>query len=572
MPDSGVANTPARQHVEQEERESTGIARNQHVIYTLPHDAASAAQVLGPALERIDDSVPETQVLVITADGESAVAIVGIIAGMLGNRPVRAVPVTSVRRAQRLTKDRPAQVVAGAPAQLLTLLQAATLKLAGVKSLVLAWADDIVATDASAELEAVMGEVPRDAARTLVTSHSTPAVEALVERYLRRGRRAGTAESSDEVPGVAIQYVSVSAGSRSAALGRLLDELDPAGATVFVRSPESAAEAERALAAMGHRGEDATVRVTHGPATTDAPLMVLYDIPASRAELREAIGPGDRQVVALARPRQLPLLRTLAAGGAVSALVLSEAIAAARSREERIRSELRQALAGGAPAREMLALEPLLGEFDGIELAAAALRLLEQARASGGAPVQASAAAGSAAAGGQWRRLFMSVGARDNVRPGDLVGAIAGEGGITSEQIGKIDLRDNHALVEISSGVAGAVAAKMTGTMIRGRRITARLEEERPARPAGDRPRPPRDAGDRPRRDGGDRPRRDAGDRPPRRDFGDKPPRRDFSDRPPRRDAGDRPPRREASDRSPRREGGDRPRPGAPRGRPRDRE
>ncbi len=427
-----------------------------------------------------------------------------------------------------------------------------------------------------------MGEVPREAARALVTSHSTPAVEALIERYVRRGRRAGTAEAADDVPGVAIQYVSVSAGSRAAALGRLLDELDPAGATVFVRSPESAAEAERALAAMGHRGDDATVRVTHGPSTTDAPLIVLYDIPASRAELREAIGAGDRQVVALARPRQLPLLRTLASGAPVSALVLPEAIAAARSREERLRAELRQALAAGAPAREMLALEPLLAEFDGVELAAAALRLLEQARASGGAAAQ-PAASTAASPAGQWRRLFMSVGARDNVRPGDLVGAIAGEGGITSDQIGKIDLRENHALVEISSGVAEAVAAKMTGTMVRGRRIVARLEEERPARPAGDRPRAPRDGGDRPRRDAGDRPprrdagdrppRRDAGDRAPRRDFGDRAPRRDFTDRPPRRDAADRPPRREASDRPPRRDGGDRPRPGAPRsGRPRDRE
>src|SRR5699024_10043378 len=122
---------------------------------------------------------------------------------------------------------------------------------------------------------------------------------------------------------------------------------------------------------------------------------------------------GDRQVVALARPRQLPLLRTLAAGAPVSALVLPEAIAAARSREERIRAELRQALSAGAPAREMLALEPLLADFDGVEIAAAALRLLEQARASGGVPAQ-GAPAGATAAAGQWRRLFMSVGARDN--------------------------------------------------------------------------------------------------------------------------------------------------------------
>ncbi len=38
---------------------------------------------------------------------------------MLGDRPIRAMPVTSVRRAQRLTKDRAAHVVAGAPAQIL---------------------------------------------------------------------------------------------------------------------------------------------------------------------------------------------------------------------------------------------------------------------------------------------------------------------------------------------------------------------------------------------------------------------------------------------------------------------
>ena len=544
--------------MEQEEREGSSISRNQNVIYTLPHDSASAAQVLQPGLERIDAAVAETQMLVVTADAEAALAIVGTVIELAGDAAIRAVPVTSVRRAQRLTRDRPAHVVVGAPAQLLALLQAASLKLANVRTLVLAWADDIVASDASAELEAVLGELPKEAARVLVTSHSTPAVEALIERYLRRGRRAGTSAASDDQPGIPMQYVTVAPGSRPVALRRLLDELDPAGATVFARAPESAAEAERTLAAMGYRGDDAMVRIGHGPATTDTPLVVLYDVPASPAELREAVGSGDRQVIALARPRQLPLLRTLAGGAAVTALVLPGSVAAARSREDRMRAELREALEGGAPAREMLAIEPLLEEFDGVELAAAALKLLEQAR-SGVGPAAPGGAAGAAAPQGQWRRVFMSVGTRDNVGPGDLVGAIAGEGGITSDQIGKIELRENHALVEISSGVAEAVAAKITGTMVRGRRIVARLEEERP-------PRPPRPAGDRPRgpRDSGDRPRRDFSDRSPRRDAGDRPPRRDFSDRPPRRDAGDRPPRRDA---------GDRPRPGAPRGgRPRDRE
>src|SRR5205814_894775 len=70
----------------------------------------------------------------------------------------------------------------------------------------------------------------------------------------------------------------------------------------------------------------------------------------------------------------------LAGEGAVTPFTLSEAGLRARSREEIVRGELRDTLASGAFARELLTLEPLLESYDGIEIAAATLRLLEQAR------------------------------------------------------------------------------------------------------------------------------------------------------------------------------------------------
>ena len=39
-------------------------------------------------------------------------------------------------------------------------------------------------------------------------------------------------------------------------------------------------------------------------------------------------------------------------------------------------------------------------------------------------------------------RLFVTVGARDNVRPADLVGAIANRAGVASSEIGKVDVRE----------------------------------------------------------------------------------------------------------------------------------
>src|SRR6185369_5092492 len=91
-------------------------------------------------------------------------------------------------------------------------------------------------------------------------------------------------------------------------------------------------------------------------------------------------GAEPRRVVALVQPRQLASLRVLAAQGAVRALALPGAVDLARDRDSAMRGELREVLAAGEFGRELLALEPLLEEYDGIEMAAAALRLLERER------------------------------------------------------------------------------------------------------------------------------------------------------------------------------------------------
>jgi ATP-dependent RNA helicase DeaD len=234
--------------------------------------------------------------------------------------------------------------------------------------------------------------------------------------------------------------------------------------------------------------------------------------------LREAVGPQPDRVVALAQPRLLASLRVLSGGASVTPFTLSDAGARARSREDVIRAELRDTLGSGAFARELLTLEPLLESYDGIEIAAATLQLLEQARferdaarVRGGEGRASHSTASASAPGSAMTRIFLNVGAMDNARPGDLVGAITNEAQITSAQVGKIDIRENHSLVEISSDVADSVVSKVTGSTIRGRRVIARIDQDRPARGGMNRGARPADrGGDRgPRREGGLR--RDSG-------------------------------------------------------------
>jgi ATP-dependent RNA helicase DeaD len=283
-------------------------------------------------------------------------------------------------------------------------------------------------------------------------------------------------------------------------------------------------------------------------------LAVLYDVPASRQELLTALGgtASAPQVVALAQPRQLDLVRSLAAGGRVAPLTLGGPSAAARRREESVRSELRATLEKGLAARELLALEPLLESYDGVEIAAAALRLLEEHRTA--APARTDAARAGAApradaergaprdarpSSGEGTKIFLTVGERDGIRAGDLVGAIAGTAGIPGTSVGRVEIRDTHSLVEIVGEDAEAVAAKMTGISIKGRRVVARLERERPPREdGGGRGYGGREGG----RDAGrGRPSSDRGSRPPRGDRPDRGADRGFrSERPRRDDAGAR--------------------------------
>ncbi|MBO0947457.1 DEAD/DEAH box helicase [Fibrella forsythiae] len=72
-------------------------------------------------------------------------------------------------------------------------------------------------------------------------------------------------------------------------------------------------------------------------------------------------------------------------------------------------------------------------------------------------------------------RLSVSIGRRDYVRPGDLVGAIAGESGIPGSSIGSIDIFDKHTFVDVPNDVANRVVQAMDGNNIKGRQVNVEI-------------------------------------------------------------------------------------------------
>ena len=550
----------------------------QHAVHVMPHTPAAMGRILNAALDRVTAD-GGTQLLVLTPDTDTAVALAGVGGTATGGTSARIVAITSAPRGTRILASRPVSAIAATPSAVVALLRASAVKLEGIRTIVIAWADEMVETRENEALEVVLAEIPKEASRIVVADRLTTDVEALIERHLRRASRQLATDDDAEPTALPIRYVATTPLARASAFRRLLDDLDPP--SVIVLTTEGMADEARAtVASLGYEG-DTMVRVATSPVEETAALVVFYDLP-SASHVAKVAGNAPAQVVALVTPREVPALRRLTSD-AVEPLDISRAVTKARAKDERLRAALRAELQSGFPAREVIALEPLLTEFDALEIAAAALRVLERQRSAEQAkpseperaaerrPERASATIAERAAdrppraerehaprsGGAFTRVFLTIGERDGVRAGDLVGAITGETGITSDRIGKLEIRDGHTVAEIASGDADTVIEKMNGVSLRGRRIAARIDE-RPAPRSREGGRPasgPRRSGPGDARRGGFR---DAGRSGPREggrsSFGDRP--RDRGPRGPARDrdAGpDRRPKRDVRD-------GDRPR------------
>jgi ATP-dependent RNA helicase DeaD len=100
----------------------------------------------------------------------------------------------------------------------------------------------------------------------------------------------------------------------------------------------------------------------------------------------------------------------------------------------------------------------------------------------------------------------IEVGHRHGVKPGNIGGAIANEADLESRYIGRIDIHDDHSVVDLPQGMSKEVEHHLRRVFVRGKALRLRaLGAEAAERGAGARPyreRPPgREAGNRPPRD-----------------------------------------------------------------------
>lgn len=430
-------------------------------------------------------------------------------------------------------------VVAPAP-DAMSAIRGSILKLDSVEAVVIDGASTVREIGGWGEVDAVLDLVPRDAQRVLLSAALGTEVQDLADRRVKRALRypseAALPEDRAAAAEGSVNYVLVRRGDKLDVLVRQLaapkdGDVPP---VIFCRTDERAAALAEQLATRGFLvgavdDADADVAVVSSDATREALLeeggdslgqTISYDVPADAETLTARHG-GDDDGVVLVEPRELAHLREVAALARLEprTVPLPEPTGATAARLEAFREQIRQAIRQEDLGAQALVLEPLLAEYGAVEVAAAVAALLrrkapapavEAQSSQKAAPASAAAPATAGRPGAEpgpapasWSRLYVGVGSRDEVKPGDLVGALAGEANIAGSRIGKIEIRDNFSIVEVESAVADQVIRAVNGTTIKGRsaRVDYDRGGDRARKPAG----PPRRQSGRPGAGGGER-------------------------------------------------------------------
>jgi ATP-dependent RNA helicase DeaD len=366
------------------------------------------------------------------------------------------------------------------------------------------------------DIDAILAEAPTERQTLLFSATLPKRILSIADAHLRDPVRiaiGAEAVAPGEAPKVRHTAYVVQRPHKLAALGRVLDLEQPAAALIFCRTRTEVDEVTEALNARGYRAEalhggmsqDRRDRVMRKLRAGGTEIVVATDVAARGLDIEQLthvvnfdvpsapesyvhrvgrVGRAGREGVAitLAEPREHRQMKNIERAARRKPI---PTVADLRLRRlEALTARLREQLQSGGLDEYRAVAENLAGEFDVLDVVAAAVRMADQ-RGDGAqeevpeipAPRPRREKRGPAEG---VSRVFIGLGREVGIRPQDLVGAIANEAGLDGSDIGAIEIAERFSLVEVPSPAVDHVIQTLRNTTIKGRRPTVKRDRRAP--------------------------------------------------------------------------------------------
>ena len=209
-----------------------------------------------PLIEALDGKTRAVQALILAPTRELAAQAAGEISALSRHKPVRPLVLcggVSIGPQIKALRARSVGVVVGTPGRILDHLQRGTLRLDGVRYLVLDEADRMLDMGFAPDVERILSRTPRQRQTALFSATMPAAIRTMVERHMNSPRYLTVEAQAPTVDTVEQVFYRAQTHDKTDVLRRLIDAEENPRAIVFRRTKHGATKLHRQLERAGYR-------------------------------------------------------------------------------------------------------------------------------------------------------------------------------------------------------------------------------------------------------------------------------------------------------------------------------
>ena len=463
-----------------------------------------------PLLQRVDPHNKKLQAVVLCPTRELAIQCANEMRKFA--KFMHGIKVLPIYGGQDITKQIRSlkggtQVVIGTPGRVIDHIRRHTLKMATVGTIVLDEADEMLNMGFREDIETVLQTLPEEHQTLLFSATMPKPIMEIAKTYLKEPEIIKVVKKELTVPKIEQYYYEVNPRKKAEVLSRLLDMYDPELSLVFCNTKRKVDELVEDLKGRGYFAaglhgdmkQEQRDRVMQGFRTGKTEILVATDVAARGIDVDEVEAvfnydlPQDdeyyvHRIGRTGRAGREGRAFSFVSGKEVYKLkeiqrycktkIYAQKVPSlndvANTKMENILDDVERVIEQEDLDMMINAIEERVNnsEFTAMDMAAAFLKICCGMTEDNKNTEENDWEFGDTGAGEDGMvRLFINIGKKQRVRPGDILGAIAGESGMDGKLIGTIDMYDKYTFVEVPREYAREVLNAMKNVKIKGKTV-----------------------------------------------------------------------------------------------------
>ena len=459
-----------------------------------------------PMLQKVDPSLKKTQVIVLSPTRELAIQVAEELHNLC--KYLHGIKILPVYGGQDISKQIRSlkggvQIIVGTPGRVMDHLRRKTIRCDYVHTIVLDEADEMLNMGFREDIETVLEYIPQERQTVLFSATMPKPILEITKKYQTDAVTIKVVKKELTVSNIEQFYYDVKRKDKVDVLTRLLDYHNPKVSIVFCNTKKQVDELSRELSARGYFAEGlhgdmkqvqrdrvmanfrkgktdiliATDVAARGIDVDDVEAVFNFDIPQDDEYYVHRIGRTGRagrtgKAFSFVKGKEVYKLKDIMryCKTKIYAQPIPSSEDVAQIKAEKVIATIIEE----EDLRDMINLienEVNDSDFTAMDIAAAFLK-----QAIGGVELtndreEWTEDFGDTGAEAGMVRLFVNIGKKQKVKPGDILGAIAGESGMPGKLVGAIDMYDKYTFVEVPKEYGREVLSAMQNAKIKGKSI-----------------------------------------------------------------------------------------------------